>query len=39
MEKIFNIAVEARNDLGDDLTNQTGENRREAGRLEEQENK
>lgn len=36
-EKILSIAAEAREDLGDGLTNRPGANRREAGKLEEQD--
>ena len=33
VEKLGEIAMEAREDLGDDLRNMPGENRREQGRL------
>jgi arylsulfatase len=38
-EKILSIAAEAREDLGDGLTNRPGANRREAGKLEERESR
>src|SRR5690606_7016872 len=35
VEKLEEIAAEAREDLGDDLTNNTGKNRRNPGRITE----